>query len=73
MSRQEDDAKLAMAHMEAQVQVHGVASIKVKDGEIFMFSREIVEKLMAQMKDTDQDRVLVFVKTGSVLTKEILS
>ncbi len=73
MSEQDQSANIAMAHMEAQCQVHGVASVKVRDGEIFMFSREMVESLVKRMQDTDQDRVLVFVKTGGILSKETMA
>ncbi len=66
----EGDVGLAMSHLEAQCQVNGVASVRVRDGEIFMFSRGAVESLLEKMAESKQDRIVVFVRAGGVLSKE---
>lgn len=50
--------------IEYQLKAQGVASYKVDDGEVFVFSTAVLEKLLEQSKD--KGRVIVFVKTREV-------
>jgi hypothetical protein len=47
--------------IEVQLKTQGVASYKVDDGEVFVFSTAILEKMLEQSRD--QGKVIVFVKT----------
>jgi hypothetical protein len=44
-----------------QIETQGVASYKVSDGEVFVFTSALLEKLLE--KSREQGRVVVFVKT----------
>lgn len=62
-----DDNKLtdkALQHLFSRVETDGVAAVKVKDGEVFLFSRKKVEDLLAAMDKNGENRCLVFVQTG---------
>ncbi len=58
------DVDMLMAYLDAQCQVHGVASAKVLDGEVFLFSAERLERLLDAARASSEKRALVFVKTG---------
>lgn len=64
---QERRGQLALASLHAQCEVNGCAAIKFADGEMFMFSRKIVETLREKMDAEQQDRALIFVKTGPLI------
>jgi len=62
-----DDLNLtnkALQHLFSRVETDGVAAVKVKDGEIFLFSRTKVEELLAGMDKSGESRCLVFVQSG---------
>lgn len=54
----------ALQHLFSRVETDGVAAVKVKDGEVFLFSRKKVEELLAGMDSSGENRCLVFVQTG---------
>ena len=47
--------------IEVQIESQGVASYKVDDGEVFVFTTQLLEKMLEQSKA--QGRVIIFVKT----------
>lgn len=57
-----DDNDLAEV-IEDQLQRQGVASFRVDDGHVFVFTTETLEQLL---KDAEDGRILVFVKRGVV-------
>lgn len=54
----------AIAYLKARMSTDGVASAKVKDGEVFMFSLDCLQRLMAAAEADPEKAVTVFVKTG---------
>jgi hypothetical protein len=58
------DTDVAIAQMRAQVEAHGVASVRVDDGEVFMFSKKMVESFVKTLEDQNQQFIVVFVKNG---------
>ena len=69
MSDNKDASDLALAHLYAQCEAQGVAALKCTDGEMFMFSRKTVEMLKEKIDASDQDRIMIFVKTGPTLVE----
>lgn len=70
MSEQDDNHKeymRALAYLKAGAQANGVCAIKMADGEMFMFSKDMVYKLKENVDSGTEDAVLVFVKTGPEL------
>lgn len=61
------DAAKAMAYLKAQCAVNGVAAINFSDGEMFMFSRALIEDLKRQIEEKGSDEAIVFVQRGQVL------
>lgn len=63
-----DDAKMtaAIEYLKTQCKLIGVASLRVDDGSMFMFSKETVEKMIKGMNDSGREEVLIFVKDGSL-------
>lgn len=61
-----------MAHLAASVEANGVGSLKVKDGEIFMFSEHCLQKLIEQARTNPEGTVLVFVKNGGNLQENLV-
>jgi len=51
--------------VELQIQQQGVASYKVSDGEVFVFTTATLEKLLQVSQKSEQGRAIVFVKTRS--------
>jgi hypothetical protein len=47
-----------------QLKMQGVASYKVKDGEVFVFSREMLTHLLAKAQESG--KVVLFVKTREI-------
>ena len=47
--------------VEAQIAVSGVAAYKVSDGEVFVFTKEILAGLLEASQESG--RVIVFIKT----------
>lgn len=58
----DEDATTAV--MEAQLAAQGVASVRVRDGQIFLFSRDFCQKMLEKMDKAGTDRAVVFVKSG---------
>ncbi len=48
-----------------QIEQQGTASIQVKDGEVFVFTRETLEALLARALESGTGRVAVFVRRGA--------
>lgn len=63
-NEEEKKVKLGLAHLYAQAEVNGVAAVKVSDGEIFMLTRKLVESLIDKMEKENQDRIVMFVRSG---------
>jgi len=61
---------LAIARMEAECEVSGISSTKVKDGEFFYFSAGALEKLLEAARSGPTGRVSIFVRTGPELKLE---
>ena len=51
--------------MEMQLKTQGVATYKVDDGEVFVFSTETLQKLLDKSKDSGH--AIVFVKTRELV------
>jgi len=64
---QKRKGNLALATLDAQCQVNGAACIRFEDGQMFMFSRKTIETLCEKMDADNQDRSIIFVKTGPIL------
>lgn len=66
-----DDHKFLLGHLGAESSTgDGVAAVKMSDGTMFMFTLEALERLIEKARTNEHQRVLVFVKTGRILTKE---
>lgn len=50
---------------EAQIQAQGCASFRCADGQIFVFTKSLLEKLLTKALESGQDRCVVFVKAGA--------
>lgn len=48
-----------------QVERQGVSCIRVSDGHVMTFTREMLEKLLARALESGTGRVIVFVKHGA--------
>ena len=68
-----DEYDEALQHLQDTVSVFGVATVKVDDGQIFMFSRDFIRDLVMKLNDGDKDKVLIFVKKSVKPTRESLS
>jgi hypothetical protein len=51
--------------IEAQLAHQGVAAIRVEDGEVFILTVDMLDRLRAAADERGTDRVVVFVKTRS--------
>jgi hypothetical protein len=60
----EKNTNAAIAQMRARVEAHGVASVKVDDGEVFMFSKKMIESFAKKLEEQNQEIIVVFVKSG---------
>lgn len=67
-----DDADIALAHLQASTLATGVGTVKVKDGEIFMFSVAALEGMLEVARKSPKQQVAVFVKHGPIASKETL-
>lgn len=65
----ESDMAAALAHLEVQIEREGVAVAKVDDGEVFVFTEGVLERLLLRARANG--RVMVFVKIGK-LASELL-
>lgn len=63
-------AGLALARMEAECEVTGISSTKVKDGEFFFFSVDALRGLLESAVASPGKRVSLFVRTGPELKLE---
>lgn len=59
--------QLALSALHAQCEANGAACIRFEDGQMFMFSRKTIETLREKMDADNQDRSIIFVKTGPIL------
>ncbi len=50
---------------DAQIEQQGTASIRVKDGQIFLFTTATLEALLAKSLENAEGKVVVFVKAGA--------
>ena len=65
-----DESKLpekALQHLFSRVETDGVAAVKVRDGEIFLFSKKKVQALLETMEKNGEERCMVFVQTGPIV------
>ena len=58
---------LAMASLKSRCDAHGVASLRFEDGEMFMFSKKVVEDLFNKMNESGQENAIIFVQFGPEL------
>lgn len=63
----DSDTAKAMSYLKAQCAVHGVAALNFSDGEMFMFSRKMIEDLKRQIDEKGSEEAIVFVQRGPVL------
>jgi hypothetical protein len=63
----DNEYELAMSYIKGQLEVYGVACVKVQDGQVFAFRRDTVENLLAKMNDANHNEIIVFVKSGGDL------
>lgn len=61
------DLNKAIALLTTQVEKTGVASIKVGDGEVFMFSVERLAQIVIDAANAGQKNITIFVKTGQLI------
>jgi hypothetical protein len=47
--------------VDGRIRQQGYAAIKVKDGEMFFFTTDTLEKLLAKSKENPDGRVAVFI------------
>ena len=59
--------ELAAGYMKLQCELHGVASVRVSDGQMFMLSTKKLRELLVQCDEKGSDFALIFVKSGSTL------
>jgi len=57
----------AMASLYSRCEAHGVSTLKMKDGEMFMFSKRVIVDLLSKMEASDQENAIIFVKSGPEL------
>lgn len=60
----EKDGQLASMVMDAQLRQQGIGCIQVKDGQVFLFSEYVLEKLLEQSRSHPDKCALVFIKRG---------
>lgn len=60
-----DDTDAKIAQMFSNLELNGVGACRVKDGEVFAFSKKKILELLDTMDEKNQDKIIVFVKTGS--------
>lgn len=63
----DNDYLKALAYLKAQCSINGVAAIRFKDGQMFMFTRDTINNIVDQMDNKKSDEAIVFVHTGQVL------
>lgn len=57
-----DEQDRIMRQMLARLEIDGVATVNVSDGQIFMFSRKKINELIESMDESGQDRCMVMVR-----------
>ncbi len=57
----------AMASLYSRCEAHGVATLKMRDGEMFMFSKKTITDLLSKMEASNQEQAIIFVKSGPEL------
>ena len=58
----ENLAELAAAQIESQ----GAACVRVEDGHVFIFTRALLEELLAKAIESGEDKAILFVRSGAV-------
>lgn len=53
------------ALIEAQIEAHGAACIRVSDGSIFVFSLPVLQELVKAAVSHETQRAVLFIKSGS--------
>jgi hypothetical protein len=59
--------RLALSHLEAACEAHGIGSVKFKDGEMVMISLDMLKDLVAGVEAKGQTRAIIFIGTGGEL------
>lgn len=67
-----DDGGKAGAILETQMDSQGVGCIRVKDGQVFLFSERTLQNLLEQAKASPEKKALVFVKAGPLADKALV-
>lgn len=67
------DLDKAIAHLETQVEKTGVGSVKVKDGEVFMFSVAKLAEIVINAANAGEKKIVIFVKTGQNVSDLMLN
>ncbi len=52
--------------VDEQIRQQGTGCVQVKDGHIFTFTRETIERLLVNALESAEGRVIVFVRHGAV-------
>lgn len=64
MKDEELDGTDIMDVIDAQLMSQGVSCIKVSDGHVYTFTTRLLEQLLEKSKSSNEQKVVVFVKTG---------
>lgn len=62
MANDETEAPGLPDDVEQQIQMQGVAAYKVSDGEVFVFTAQLLEQLLEKAKEGD-GRTVVFIQS----------
>ena len=68
-----DEYDEALELLKANTEAFGIATAKVDDGQIFMFSKDFIWDLVKRLNDGDKDKILIFVKKATTPPRESLS
>ena len=72
-NKQMDEYDDALELLKVNTEAFGVATVKVDDGQMFMFSREFILNLAKKIDGTEKDKVIIFVQSYKPPTRESLS
>lgn len=67
----DSDIPSAIAYLYAGAQANGVASLRVDDGQIFIFSADTLARLLEKANTSSEKCALVFVKAGGNSTPNL--
>jgi len=64
MKDEELDGTDVMSIIDAQLMSQGISVIKVSNGHVYTFTTRLLEQLLEKSKNSNEQKVIVFVKTG---------